>query len=314
MNLASGVAVHHVSGVRRAWGAPWGLLVVVVTAACAAVAAPADDREEDPPLIVAECADPQPGWIFCDDFEVPRFSSYFEYDSAGGRFTRQETAGFDGSWGMRARFDAGTVSAGALHLAVGRTPQAYFAPADAGSADYRELYWRFYLRFAPGWVGGGGNKISRAFVFASQTTWAQAMIAHLFAGNEPNHFRVALDPVSGTDAAGELQTVGYNDFSNFRYLGVVRGTRDVFGPDFVGEWLCVESRVRLNAEGSSDGLHQVWIDGTLEAEVVGLNFVGGFDAYGLNAVYLENYWNAGAPATQERYFDRFVVSTQRIGC
>jgi hypothetical protein len=39
-----------------------------------------------------------------------------------------------------------------------------------------------------------------------------------------------------------------------------------------------------------------------------------FRDYGINAVYVENYWNDGAPHAQERYFDNFVVSTQRIGC
>jgi len=31
-------------------------------------------------------------------------------------------------------------------------------------------------------------------------------------------------------------------------------------------------------------------------------------------MYLEKYWNDGVPQAQERYFDNFVVSTQRIGC
>lgn len=283
-------------------------------ALCVACEAATSPDADGPPPLVSECATPRAGWIFCDDFEENRLPSYFEYDSAGGRFVRRADGGMDGSYGMRARFDAGTVGAGALHLALGRTPQAYFEPADAGTADHRELYWRFYLRLAPGWVGGGGNKISRAFVFASQTSWAQAMIAHVFAGNEPNHHRLALDPVSGTDVSGNLQSTGYNDFANFRYLGVVRGSRDIFGPGYVGSWLCIESRVRLNAPGDADGVHQVWVNDTLEASATGLNFLGSFDAYGLNAVYLENYWNDGAPATQERYFDRFVVSTQRIGC
>jgi hypothetical protein len=34
----------------------------------------------------------------------------------------------------------------------------------------------------------------------------------------------------------------------------------------------------------------------------------------INAVLFENYWNAGSPVTQERYFDNIVISTSRIGC
>ena len=45
-----------------------------------------------------------------------------------------------------------------------------------------------------------------------------------------------------------------------------------------------------------------------------LQWHGSYSAYGINTVFLENYWNDGAPQPQERYFDHFVVSTQRIGC
>ncbi|MBT8405076.1 MAG: hypothetical protein KJP18_14530, partial [Gemmatimonadetes bacterium] len=81
-----------------------------------------------------------------------------------------------------------------------------------------------------------------------------------------------------------------------------------------GSWYCVEARVRLNDAGQTNGVFQLWIDDVLEAERTGLNWVGAYSAYGLNAVYLENYWNSGSPVAQERYLDNFVVSTQRIGC
>ena len=106
--------------------------------------------------MLRECATPRAGWIWCDDFEQDRLSSYFEYQSDGGRFVRASGVGNEGSWGMRGRFQAGTASAGALHLAVGRTPQAYFRPVDGGTANYRELYWRMYVRTQPGWTGGAG--------------------------------------------------------------------------------------------------------------------------------------------------------------
>ena len=52
----------------------------------------------------------------------------------------------------------------------------------------------------------------------------------------------------------------------------------------------------------------------LDAQRTGLNFVGSYDAYGINALFFENYWNTGAPAAQERDLDNIVVSMQRIGC
>ena len=72
--------------------------------------------------------------------------------------------------------------------------------------------------------------------------------------------------------------------------------------------------MKLNVAAASDGIFEMWIDGALEAQRTGVNWLGTYSAYGINAVFLENYWNTGSPRRQERYFDNFVVSTQRIGC
>jgi hypothetical protein len=72
--------------------------------------------------------------------------------------------------------------------------------------------------------------------------------------------------------------------------------------------------MRLNDPGQSNGIFEMWIDGKLEAQRTGLNWVGSYQEYGINAIMLENYWNAGSPVTQERYLDNLVVSTQPIGC
>ena len=263
-----------------------------------------------------ECATPQAGWIWCDDFDTNRLASYFEYNDVNGSFTRVDGVGNDGSYGMRARWNAGQVAAGALHLAIGRTPQAYMRPADAGTANHREVYWRVYLRNQAGWVGGGGDKLSRAMTFASSSSWAQAMIAHVWAGDDNTQYEniLMIDPARGTDAAGNLVTTGYNDFPHLTWLGIVRGTNALYAPANVGTWHCIEARARLNDAGQANGAMQLWIDGVLDASRTGINFLGAYDAYGINAIFLENHWNQGSPVAQERYMDNFVVSTQRIGC
>lgn len=270
-------------------------------------------KPHDPVPAGAECASPRAGWVWCDDFEQDRLASYYEYITDGGSFQRVGGVGKDGSFGMRAHFAAGQVSAGALHLALGRTPQAYFRPVDAGTANYRELYWRLYLKNQAGWVGGGGNKLTRATVFASSTSWAQAMIAHVWSGGAGENYLI-LDPARGTDAAGKLVTTTYNDFANLTWLGQAPGETPLFDAAHVGAWHCVEAHVRLNDAGQSNGVFEFWLDGGLQAQRAGLNFLGSYSAYGLNAVFFENYWNAGSPVAQERYMDNIVVSTQRIGC
>jgi hypothetical protein len=260
-----------------------------------------------------ECAAPQAGWIFCDDFEQDRTSRYFEYDDAAGDFVRSAATGLAGSTSMRGRWhQAGQVSAGHLSLAFGRTPDPYFRPVDAGTANYREIYWRFYVRPQVGWQGGSAWKLTRTMIFAN-ANWAEAMVAYVSGhGTDP---QLDLDALSGTDAAGTLQTTKYNDFNNERELGLVKGVTPIFGPNGGGQWYCVEAHVRLNDAGQSNGVHEFWVNSSLQARETGLNWVGSYSAYGINAMnVLENYDNDGVPQAQYRDFDNVVVSTQRIGC
>ncbi|MHB1169047.1 MAG: Ig-like domain-containing protein [Longimicrobiales bacterium] len=262
--------------------------------------------------LVGECSNAPDAWIWCDDFEQHRLDSYFEYDDADGSFEYADGVGVSGSPGMRVRFSAGQVDAGSLKLAFGRTPSSYFDPVDAGVTNHRDLFWRMYVRNAPGWTGGGGEKLSRATSFAG-ANWQQAMIAHVWSGGS-NDNHLVIDPASGTDAAGNLRTTSYNDFGNLRWLGARMGQTPVFDGSHVGSWYCIEAHVRLNDAGQSNGVFEYWIDGDLEARTTDLNWVGAYDEYGVNAVFIENHWNDGAPRAQERYIDNFVVSTARIGC
>jgi hypothetical protein len=265
------------------------------------------------PSLARECDRAKPSWIWCDDFDRDRLSSYFEYDSARGSFLRMSQAGVDGSYAMTATFAPGQVGAGSLHLALGRTPQRIFRPADAGVEKYQEIYWRIYLRHAPTWIGGGGDKLSRVTSLVSPSSWAQSMIAHVWSMG-PGNTLLGIDPASGTDVVGNLRSTTYNDFPRLRWLGKKAGLTPIFARSHVGRWYCIEAHVRLNQPGRHDGRFQLWIDDKLEAVREGLNWTGAFQGYGLNAVFLENYWNRGSPVAQSRSFDNFVVSRERIGC
>jgi len=274
---------------------------------------PSDSTPGSSSLTANECGTPQSGWIWCDDFEQNRLASYFEYIDDNGSFVRTNGVGVDGSVGMRVHFAQGQTSAGALHLAFGKVPQSTFRPVDAGTTVYREVYWRMYVRNQPGWVGGGGDKLSRAISFASSSSWAEAAIAHVWSNSSQQNY-LMIEPASGMDANGTLKTTTYNDFPNLRWIGSRTAADPTFDAAHVGQWHCVEAHAKLNDAGQSNGLFEFWIDGKLEAQSTGLDWVGSFSTYGFNAVFFENYWNAGAPQAEDRYFDNIVVSTQRIGC
>lgn len=268
--------------------------------------------------VAHECDAANPAWIFCDDFETNRLKRYFEYSHRDSSFELTDSVGVLGSAGMRAHFKKGQVDAGSLRLAFGKTPMPYMHPVDSGATIYRDLYWRVYMRNDSTWIGGGGDKLSRAQVLVS-SNWAQAMGAPVWsggAGKSPGASAnyLVIDPYSGTDPAGAIRTTTYNDFPHLRWLGAVRGATPIFDQSHVGRWYCVEAHVRLNDPNRSNGVFEMWIDDYLEARHNDLNWVGNFADYGLNTVFLENYWNTGSPVDQNRYMDNFVVSTQRIGC
>ncbi len=267
-----------------------------------------------PPSGDLGCANPQAGYIWCDDFETDHSAKYFEDVASNGAFVRQAGTGFNGSTSMHVHWNAGQVDAGSLKLAFGKTPDPYFRAVDAGTANYREIYWRFYFMNSSGWTPNGNDKMTRAVVFAG-SNWQEAAVGHMWGGPDASTQNfIILDPASGTDPSGNLVTTEYNDFNNLTWLGQSAGTTSLMDAAHSGVWNCVEVHMKLNDAGSSNGIFEYSVNGVSQARHTGMNWLGSYNAFGINAVFLENYINNGAPNAQDRYYDNFVVSTQPIGC
>jgi hypothetical protein len=250
---------------------------------------------------------PDPGVIWCDDFEdaTPLSQKYFEYNNHGRSFVRAPGVGFNRSYGMRVFWQKGQVSAGGFKRTFGRNP---VNSQSHSTTDFREIYWRQYLMMHPGWTGNP-DKMSRATILATPN-WAQAMIAHLWSGRTDD---LVIDPATGIKQ-GRLVTTHYNDFANLTWLGAKSSVTPVFHTSSSGRWFCIEAHVKLNTAGRSDGVFEFWIDNDLAARRNGLNWVDTWQDYGINAIFFENYWNAGAPGERTRYLDNIVISIKRIGC
>jgi hypothetical protein len=266
-----------------------------------------------------DCAQAPAGTIFCDDFEdgLPLDQKYFEVNTNNGDCVVAPSVGRDGTRGLRIRWQKGEVGAGGLSKSFGRTPSAYIGRhAASPTSTFTEIYWRMDVRMQPGWTGAGPAKLSRALVLANDN-WAEGMMAHLWSGGAGDRY-LGMDPASGINPAGVLVSTKYNDFDNLRWLGWKPGRTDMFNDANAGRWYCVEGHVKLNTPSASDGVFEFWIDDTLQAGSYNLNWHGNWNAdpanMAINAVFFENYWNAGSPVEQERYFDNLVISTARIGC
>src|SRR5690606_7117219 len=104
-----------------------------------------NDTPPPPPPVtgvpVNECASPKPEWIWCDDFEQDRRSAYFESTMA-----LRNGVGRNGSRAAVGRYLIGSREAGNFKVAFGRTPSASFRPVDGGTRNYRDVYWRVFVK------------------------------------------------------------------------------------------------------------------------------------------------------------------------
>ncbi len=172
---------------------------------------------------------------------------------------------------------------------------------------FDEVYWRVYVKHQPGWAGDPA-KMSRATSLVSPK-WNQAFILHVWGGGDV----LTLDPATGV-RGGEVVTTRYNDFAKLKWLGnKPAGKFPIHSTEESGRWVCVEAHLKLNTPGKKDGTAHVWVDGRPDGERTGMDFRGTYTGKGINAVFLEAYWNDGSPVDQSRWYDDFVVSTKPIG-
>ena len=238
--------------------------------------------------------------IWYDDFDgQPR-----QYTEAEGPAVPDQAFGGSGQ-SMLSHYGKGSRGVGNRKVFFGDSPTGRVVKP---GESYQEIYWRIYVKHQHGWTGGGPAKLSRATSIVSGD-WRQAMISHVWSSDDA----LTLDPASGV-RGDRVVTTQYNDFDNLHWLGNRPPSQTkLFSPEESGRWVCVEAHAKLNTPGESDGVNQLWIDGRLEAERTGLDWRGSYTGHGINAVFLETYWNAGSPVSQSRWIDNFVISTNPIG-
>ncbi len=238
--------------------------------------------------------------IWYDNFDGPAKA----YTESEGPVDPNQGFGLAGG-SMLSHYEKGSRGVGNRKVFFGDSPTGKVVHR---GQRYDDIYWRIYVKHQDGWTGGGPAKLSRATSMAT-SGWAQAMIAHVWSSGEA----LTLDPASGV-RGNTVVTTRYNDFPNLHWLGNRPTSKfKLHSTEESGWWVCVEARAKLNTPGKKDGVNQLWIDGRLEAERTNLDWRGTYTEHGINAVFLETYWNDGSPVTQSRWIDNFVISTEPIG-
>lgn len=260
------------------------------------------------------CPSPLPGdWIFCEDFESigDTTAVFFEHEDNDGDFVVEQGEAASGTHAMHVGWQSGEVGAGYVNVGFGENPMI-----GSGKPHYRptekfdEIYWRVRVKHQSGWPDVGPAKLTRATMMTAGN-WSQGMIAHLWsAGSDV----VLLGDPASCVTGSSVNCTTYNDFANLDWLGQMPGTTPIFSSAESGKWMCVEGHVKLNTPGASDGVFEFWIDGVEQSSRSDLDWRGSYTEYGLNFVSWENYWNDGASAALERWFDDLAIATVPIGC
>jgi len=271
-----------------------------------------------------ECTTPENEWIWCDDFETDRSADY-----ADGTEMYHDTANTQGINGTKANaFHFITTDENGGDIKIGFGDNALGGFADCSSClggSYNEIYWRMFVKVPQAWAGNSGEKLSRAVVFSNGSDWTVSSYFHVWGplddgdgdgSGDAAHLNI--DPVNCTTGS-TVQCSGYNNWPNMEWIayggeGLKISNHEPFMPSEFNEYQCIEVHAKLNTPGQSDGIQEVWINGTLSNSNTGLNMRDSFTGKGINAVFFENYWNSNSPVDQTRYFDNLVVSTAPIGC
>lgn len=239
------------------------------------------------PPIVEECTTPSSRWVWCDDFEKDRLSSYEGKQDA----FIQDRSGFYRSKGLVAGSSGLPVS---LTKAVGQTPYYIFSGNTSG--NFRDIYWRFYVRKTSDFQSTDQSLLSKASVLAPNGI--EAASAEI-AMDKENFLH--LRSFSGTDQQGRLIK------TNNHVYDPVKSKKAVLTS---GSWHCVEAHVQLNSAGNSNGVFELWVNGELMARQTDVNWLGSYEEFGINHISLNNH----VPEDHAKYFDNFVVSTAPVGC
>jgi hypothetical protein len=177
---------------------------------------------------------------------------------------------------------------GYVHIGVGDLPDAYRETNALGDGDevFRVLEVAFEVRI----TGAVPYKLFRGIIFPdADPVWREAAVCPVWFQQPGSPGNLGSDPATGVSGSTVVST-GYN--AGLTYLGFTPGTAEIAD----GVWHTMRVYLEVNSPGNADGICRVWIDGVLDIEDTGINFVDEYDMeYGWNAFFLEAFHNGGSP-------------------
>jgi hypothetical protein len=251
----------------------------------------------------------QPGVLFFGGFEGQPWSSTMRPVLSPGNenFTINAGAGYNGSDSLHTFFRQGSYandnSPAGTSATIFKIP---FNDTGLNIGSFNNLYFRFMVRFQPGFEFGKSGKLPGLAGGADNA-----------GGHPPNGY----DGWSGRlDWVANGGLISYMYVPGIKQYGLelpwqVNGQSKLLQP---GQWECLEMRYQMNTPGQADGIAQGWFNGNLAVSKAGLNFRS-TSSLSIDNILFDTFFGGATPdyaSPQNQYadFDNFVVGTQYIGC
>lgn len=226
-----------------------------------------------------------PSWIWCDDFDIYTLEENYPTEkkiTPSSGMSRSSQDSFSGNYSLQQIYSKGQIDAGWIAV----TDREVTFPQEGS------LFYRVYHKFAEDFEGSP-DKLSR-MRYRDRTTWQTKFGIHVW--QKKNFGFLYLDT--------QMPSRWWTDESD-----IIPSQNP-----YKGKWLCIEVEGKLNTPGQNNGYHRLWIDNNEVAFRENMAIRGSY-IYGFNEVMLDTYWNGGSNKdNNRRYYDNFVISTQRIGC
>jgi len=230
-----------------------------------------------------------------------------------------------GSWDLSDDLSGSSPGKKSLHIGVGpdgpkNHSGAYLYTHTRGTD---RLHARFYVKFHP--KHGYLHHFVMLIADREPTPWPKGWAGHKPAGDD--HFISSIEPWSDW---GKVAAPGAWNFYCYWQDMKPDGRGDYWGNSFWangddiprGQWICMETMVKANTPGESNGEQAFWIDGKLVGEFKGIRWRSS-DLLKLNSFWLQydvcensaKHNNDPTPKDREYeiWFDDVVLATEYIG-
>ncbi len=222
--------------------------------------------------------------IWSDGFEDGEdLTASYEDVSTAGLFVTTADA-FTGAHALEQHYDQDQVDAGWICKVN-----------NAGFPDH--IFVRWYHKFEEGF-DGFPPKMARIRSRQRYGNWQSMFAVHFW--------------IEDGEAVADVYARNSSQANSSGWLPIARSGFFFDAPENAGRWIRLEMEVKLNTPGQSDGLYRFWADDEMIVERTGVDLRGDTQDK-INEVMLDTYWNGGSPKAQSRYYDDFVIATERIG-